>query len=193
MNAEEIFNQLYSEIDGYAVSNAARKTAGIEEGLLYGELPFATWQAIVERTNPKKDGVFFDLGSGTGRIIIQSSLLFDFKKLVGVELLQGLHDKACETQQKLLQIADAPRREISFINASILDIDLREADFIFMNHPLKDREMFAKIEEKFLSELKPGTKITTTIRALENPGFKSLGNQKYNFSWGESTAYFFEV
>ena len=72
-------------------------------------------------------------------------------------------------------------------------IDLHEADFIFMNHPFKEGDDFARLEEKFLNELKPGTKIVTVIRALQNPMFKYLGKETYKFSWGDSTAHFAEV
>jgi hypothetical protein len=197
--AEQYFNQLYSDVNGYGVSNAARAAAGITEGLLYGELPFATWKAIVMKANPKHDAVFFDLGSGTGRVVMQSHLLFNFKKSIGVELLAGLHDQACDITDKFVEeieplIRDElGDRELHLFNESFFDVDLSEADLILLNHPIKDRDLFLKLEQKFLDELKPGTKIVTIIRALANPAFKQLGSEKYTFSWGESTAHFFEV
>ncbi len=197
--AEQYFNQLYGEINGYDISNKARAEAKITEGLLYGELPFATWKSIVMKANPKHDAVFFDLGSGTGRVVMQSHLLFNFQKSIGIELLAGLHDKACEIAQRFVdeiehEVQDElGYRELHLFNESIFDTDLQEADFIFLNHPFKDRELLEKLEQKFLAELKPGTKIVTIIRALTNPSFKALGSEKFTFSWGESTAYFFEV
>lgn len=197
--AEQYFNQLYSDINGYGVSNAARAKAGITEGLIYGEIPFSTWKAIVMKSNPKHDAVFFDLGSGTGRVVMQSHLLFNFKKSIGVELLAGLHDQACDITEKFAEEIESlvkeeiGDRELLLLNESLFDVDLSEADFILLNHPLKDRDLFLKLEKKFLDELKPGTKIVTIIRALVNPAFKSLGSEKFTFSWGESTAHFFEV
>ena len=199
---ETLFNFLYSDINGYSLSHKAREAHDDKEiikELLYGEVPFAVWREIVEKTNPKKDGVFFDLGSGTGRVVMESHIVFDFKKSIGVELLKGLHDKACEVKDKfdkfvkpkiLNQLKD---RQLQFVNANIFEVDLQEADLIFMNHPFKDRELFEKLEEKFLKELKPQTKIVTTIRSLNNRAFKDLGSKKYEFSWGESTIYFHEV
>lgn len=198
--AETLFNYLYGNVNGYKVSNDARaKFSNDTSQFLYGEVPFETWKQIVERTNPKDDAVFFDLGSGTGRIVIQSYLLFNFRKVTGVELLEGLHNKACDIQEKFekgvhQQIAGhLANREMNFVNGDIFQTDLRDADFIFMNHPIKDSAVFLQLEQKILDEVKPGTKITTTIRALRNPRFKSQGNQTYKFSWGDSTAYFYEV
>jgi len=198
--AETLFNSLYAQTNGYEISTAARrKSGGDTSKLLYGELPFQSWKEIAEHANPKKDGVFFDLGSGTGRVVIASHLLFDFKKTIGVELLEGLHDKALE-MKKIFDESIKPQigkdlvgRELQLIKGDIFRTDLREADFVFMNHPFKDGDHFLELEEKFLNELKPGTKIVTIIRALKNPAFKKIDSKTYKFSWGDSTAHFFEV
>lgn len=199
---ETLFNFLYGNINGYSVSHDAREKHNNAESikdLLYGEVPFVTLEEIIKKVDPNKDGVFFDLGSGTGRIVIAAHLLCNFRKSVGVELLEGLHQKACEVKQEFENyvVPKIPNydqsRKINFINASILDVDLREADFIFMNHPFKDRELFAKLEEKLVRELKSGTKIVTIIRKLENSKIKFIDSKKFNFSWGESTAHFHEI
>jgi precorrin-6B methylase 2 len=198
--AETLFNHLYGNINGYSVSNAARaKFSHDTEKLLYGEMPFVTWAEIVDHVKPKKDGVFFDLGSGTGRVVVESHLLFDFKKCTGVELLEGLHNKACEVKQQFEKVIKPQienhlsGRELTFLNNDIFTTDLHEADLVLMNHPFKDGEVFMQLEEKFLKELKSGTKIVTIIRALKSEGFKNMGSQTYKFSWGDSTAHFFEV
>lgn len=198
--AEKLFDTLYDQINGYSISSAARSSSKVDSSkFLYGELPFSTWQKIVAHANPKRDGVFFDLGSGTGRVVMASYLGFEFRKSVGVEILGGLHDKACEVKEnfeKNFKPAIAGHfagRELEFVQNSLFDVDLSEVDFIFMNHPFKDGEDFIKLEEKFLSELKPGAKIATTIRSLKNPKIKNLGSQSFKFSWGDSTVHFQEI
>ena len=114
-------------------------------------------------------------------------------------MLSGLHNKACEINSEFNKNASPQlagyinNRELQFLRGDIFATDLREADLIFMNHPFKEGEGFSRLEEKFLAELKPGSKIITTIRALKNPLFKNLGSQTYKFSWGDSTAHFFEI
>ncbi len=193
------FNYLYNSIDGYSVSHQARIGFNDKNEVLYGEVPPETWLKIMTRVDPKMDGVFLDIGSGTGRVVVLSHLLGDFKKSLGVELLQGLYQKSCEVKEQFEREVQ-PRisnhignRELSFLCQDIMQFDLTEVDFIFMNHPFKDRDLFVAMENKMLSELKSGTKIVTTIRALDNSAFKNLGSEKYEFSWGESTAYFYEV
>ena len=197
--AETLFNYLYANINGYDISSASRPKTTSSKDLLYGEIPFATWKKIVEQANPKDGAIFFDLGSGTGRVVIESHLLFNFRKSIGIELVKGLHDKACEiaeTFTKIIkpQINDSiTNRELLFINDNILNVDIYEADFILLPHPFKSENDFLALEERFLKQLKPKTKIVTFIRPLRNRRFKGFGGTLYNFSWGKSTAYFFEV
>lgn len=197
--AESLFNFLYSDIKGYDVSKNARiNFAGDTSNLLYGELPFQTCKELFLQVNPKSDGVFFDLGSGTGRVVMQALLATNFKKMVGIELLDGLHDKAVEVKKifddniKDKIFDHVKDREFQLIKADLFKQDYSQADFIFMNHPIKDCDLFLKLEEKLFNELRPGAKVATIIRAFKNPGFKSLGSKAYEFSWGQSTAHFFE-
>jgi hypothetical protein len=198
--AQTLFNHIYAEVDGYNIAALAQgATPGSREALLYGEIPFKTWQAIVKRANPKSDAVFFDLGSGTGRVVFQSHLLYNFKKSIGVELLDGLHFKALELEKNFNRIIKPQvahllgDNELRLIHGNILHTDLHEADFILLPHPFKKEEDFLVLEEKFLTELKPKTKIVTLIRDLRNPAFTYLGFEPYEFSWGKSTAYFYET
>jgi SAM-dependent methyltransferase len=197
---QTIFNFLYSKVDGYlaaSISQSARP--GSHEELLYGEIPFDTWQKIVARIQPKEDGIFYDLGSGTGRVAFQSYLIYNFKKSAAIELLEGLHNKALEVEknfEKLIKPQIAKNfvgKELKFICGNILEEDFSDADFVLLSHPFKDEDDFLKLEEKFLKTLKPKTKIVTLIRHLRNEKFKDLGFTTLNFSWGKSTAYFYEV
>ncbi len=197
--ASLMFRKLYQDINGYAVSGTAPEEVKKNYSLLYGEVPFLTWKQIVERAQPKKDGVFFDLGSGVGRVAMLSYLLFDFQKCIGIELVEPLHQMALLAQENFgkhqfqAALVSCVERDLEFICGDIFDADLSEADFIFLNYPFRNPEVLQRLEEKMLQELKPKTKIVTVLWQLKNPAFKLLGSENYKFSWGKSPAYFFEV
>ncbi|MBL6665144.1 MAG: methyltransferase [Rickettsiales bacterium] len=189
---KEIFASLYGNIDGYEISKQARKDSKINtEKFLYGELPLETCKDILEFANPKK-GLFCDLGSGTGRVVLAMQLLGNFKKSAGVEILEGLHNQSTKIHNFLKENYPQLAKHISFHNNDIFKTKLHNVDFILMNHPFKDGEIFHKLEEKFLNELKPGTKIVTIIRALKDPSFKKIATKTLKFSWGDSSVHFFE-
>ena len=76
-----LFHSLYKNVDGYQISFQARqKLSENSSDLTYGEIPFVSWRQIILRANPQNGGVFFDLGSGSGRVVLASHLLFNFRK-----------------------------------------------------------------------------------------------------------------
>ena len=120
-------------------------------------------------------------------------LLGNFRKSAGIEILDGLYNKSTEIHESLKQDYPQIAKQISFHHNNMFKARLNNVDFILINHPFKDGEIFTKLEEKFLNELKPGTKIVTIIRALKDPRFKQLGTKNLKFSWGNSSVHFFEI
>jgi hypothetical protein len=45
-------------------------------------------------------GVFYDLGSGTGKALFATRLLCDFSRCIGIEILQALHKQAAAIVHK---------------------------------------------------------------------------------------------
>lgn len=95
-------------------------------------------------------GVFYDLGSGTGKVVLTAAILHNFTKCNGVELLSGLHevavgyknawDKNTSTMESD-RASDVP--SIEYICGSIFDTDIanwpHEADVVFSNTHCFDR------------------------------------------------------
>lgn len=69
--------------------------------LIYGEVGFHSFGLCLwgDLMKLKPGGVFYDLGSGTGRAVIAATYLHDFEKLVGIEILTGLTDASKEIQK----------------------------------------------------------------------------------------------
>lgn len=190
---ENIFNDLYSEIKGYSVSfDARKKHEGEIKDLLYGEVPFETVEKMLEICD-RRTGNFYDLGSGTGRVIFSMYFLGNFNKCIGIELLEGLYDCAKNVKSSLndKKYEELKQKEtkVSFINDSFLDVDFLDADLVFINHPTSNEELHKQLEKK-LENLKAGAIVITTIRTLKSDKFKKIKSESMEFGWGNSTAYF---
>ena len=69
--------------------------------LIYGEVKFEVLSEVfLKSILLPPGGVFVDLGSGVGRAVFAAAMLHDFKKCVGIEILQSLFE---ESQQILAQ------------------------------------------------------------------------------------------
>ena len=72
------------------------------DSLTYGEVDFKELCKVLIRTvSFGKGGVFYDLGSGPGTGVALATLLHDFDKVVGIELLHGLHKIGVQVVQRL--------------------------------------------------------------------------------------------
>jgi len=93
------YNRLFSNVSlnqGKELSRNERKAKGINAtSLTYGEIDFHSFVHILlkkVKIPNKKNAVFYDLGSGTGRAVIAARLTQDYLVCEGVELLEGLHE-----------------------------------------------------------------------------------------------------
>ena len=57
----------------------------------YGELTIRGGQALRALLAPREDDVFYDLGSGAGRLVLQAALEWPCQRSVGIELAKSRH------------------------------------------------------------------------------------------------------
>ena len=149
------------------------------------------------------DGIFFDLGSGTGKAVIAMSLMHKFKKLQGIEFLENLmklsqkskqyYDKTIndlfEKNKELLSF-DQPNI-IDFVQGDFLKQSWHNATIIFANSTCFSNELINSIADKANKECKKGTIIITFTKKLNKlskdwevkEGFRRL------MTWGIATIY----
>jgi hypothetical protein len=92
---------------GYQASHEARQKLPTEEdspSFYYGEIRFRTFATALHKCKTKYGGwsslsgddVFYDLGSGMGKVVVAASLLHPFQQSIGIEYLDHLHIKSQE-------------------------------------------------------------------------------------------------
>jgi hypothetical protein len=111
--------------------------------------------------------VFYDLGSGTGKVVLAAALLHDFSTCCGIELLSGLHSVARTYKQswddsKALSMSTCTSTSTStsinvaapalrYIQGSILDITVgnwpQDGDVVFANTHCFDPAMMTSLSK----------------------------------------------
>jgi SAM-dependent methyltransferase len=118
----------------------------------YGELKKVGVDSLYNFIKTKIDinekSVFYDIGSGNGKIVLHLSLISNFGKYVGVEI-----DKVRYLYSKFIQNQVNSNDNIQFINDDIRNVDFSDATFVFVNDLLFDESDV----EYIVSQLKPGT------------------------------------
>lgn len=104
----EVFNRITQQFPvslGKDVSKKERDELGNSSSTLtYGEVEFVSIGEIFETINTRygnipSGGVFYDLGSGTGKGVIAGALLHNFDKSVGIEILEGLYNVSVQQKE----------------------------------------------------------------------------------------------
>ena len=109
MELSETFSRVYEAVDGYKIYNAGKRDMNDADtaNLIYGEIPFHSMQEIFNIVKSKLDKcrIFYDLGSGAGRILVCAALLCPkLQKIVGVELVPALNEAAHIAQSVLMKV-----------------------------------------------------------------------------------------
>ena len=122
----------------------------------YGELKKIAVDKLYNFIKTKMDinseSVFYDIGSGNGKIVLHFSLISDFGKLIGVEL-----DRVRYLYSEHIRERVNPDSNVEFINDDIRNIDFSDANFVFVNDLLFDESDV----EFIVSKLTPGTHLVS--------------------------------
>ena len=153
--------------------------------------------------NTIREGNFYDLGSGTGKAVIAMSLIFRFKRLIGIEFLENLfklslsikqnYDKSIgdkfESYRQSFDF-DSPN-QIEFLQGDFLKHSWEDASIIFANSTCFSFNLMTSIANKANKECKSGTIIITFTKRLTalsvdwelKDGFRRI------MTWGIATIY----
>jgi len=150
---------------------------------------------IDNQTQEKKEkrtseGIFYDLGSGTGKAVLAARLLEDFRVCVGVELLESLHNQAIAARERynITYKDKLNKQEVQLIQRSLLEVDWSDGDVILANSTCFDDTLMRGMCEMAHS-LKAGAIFITFTKPLNSPYFEVLEKQRQHMSWGAATVF----
>lgn len=196
MTFTDLEDTLFTDVAGYSLSAAGKAAINRESdpALTYGECTPEAVEHIMAVTDAKPGDVFYDLGSGTGKMVVYAAFLMALKKSVGVELLPELHMAAEQVGRRYVeeiqsQLNDA-RHDTKLIYelGDIFETDLRDADIV-VSHCCTcfDDALMQKLSDK-LEACRPGTRIVTITRGLSSPAFEQMSVTPCQMGWGQATA-----
>lgn len=117
---------------------------------------------MIELTEPKEGDTLLDIGSGTGEIVLEAAKPeYKLKKVFGIEYeKERVKESRCKVKElgledkiEIIQI-DALKYDFSKINPNIITMYLTESGV-------------NKLKAKLESELKPGTRVVSSVNEVE--------------------------
>jgi hypothetical protein len=157
--------------------------------------PFLHLMSLVK---PQPGETFFDLGSGTGKVVMMAHLTQPFACATGIELLPGLHATASRTltryESELRPTLPAAAGDIALVNGDMLAEDLTGADVIFVHSTCMTEALVARLGAK-VKTCKPTTRFILISRGFFfMPWLECTERFEYTNSWKtQSIAYVYRL
>lgn len=180
----------YRELQPDKISVDYRRKHALDNiELTYGEILLHSFYHNLKLLKPKANEIFYDIGSGSGKLVCSAAILFDIKQAVGIEIQTPLYEFATKLQRKLRHLQKKnlawqdKLNRVQFHLGDMFSLGFQNADIIFINATCFQLEHWRQLEEMFI-QLKPGTRIMMTTKYLNEPHFIMTHSQQYEMSWG---------
>ena len=113
---------------------------------LYGELTQKGTNMIIEYFKEyfNEDTVFYDLGSGLGKMVLHIGIQCKIKKSIGIEYSKERHQGAIDLQEKYAK----GYNNISFLNKPLQEQDISDATIVYMDDTAYPDEILNQVYDK---------------------------------------------
>lgn len=176
----------YALIDQFKISAIEKNLIDLpQKNLTYGETPWISIYKILKEIEIKQNDIFYDLGSGNGRVVFFVNIYFKIKS-IGIELIPTFVKYSREIAEEL------NLKNVFFIEDNWLEQDISNGTIFFITGTCYDDFILFKSQEKIKKELKKGSIIISLSNPLYCESLKLLNTKKLPFSWGKSTVYIYE-
>ena len=138
---------------------------------------------------PEK-GLFYDLGSGTGKGCVSAALSHPFEKVVGVEILEQLYNSSLDLVNNYNNIMPRQQAEnpelwpvippIEIVKSDFFSVDWSQADILYCACTKFDDEIMNRIAS---APMKKGAFAITVTRYFEHENWELLEFKSMPMSW----------
>ncbi|EGD83452.1 hypothetical protein PTSG_04059 [Salpingoeca rosetta] len=136
----KLLHAIYNDLDAdYGIAGFAALSDQEEDDIdesgghsAYGEILPQGVTAVMQAIQPHPGFVFYDLGSGLGKMAMQVFLQFQAGKACGVELAQTRHEAAQKALARLTKMLGTDPVNLQFVHGDIMKADVRDADVVYL-------------------------------------------------------------
>jgi SAM-dependent methyltransferase len=196
---QSTLDALYSGINGYGLSRENRTGEhAANQSFTYGEMMLVPFARIIDRIEPQAGESFYDLGSGTGKVLVMADALHAFGSITGIEYLPVLNDTAgvvltrYETEFRAkLSGSKAP---VVSRRGDMLTEDLTGADVVFVHSTCMGEDLITSLGH-CVRTCKPTTRFVLISRGFFGLSwFRELERFDYTNAWNtESTCFIYQL
>jgi SAM-dependent methyltransferase len=138
-------NEKHTVLDGSPWINEATGEQEVYQGAFYSVI-----RQIVDRLDFNKNEVFYDLGSGYGRVPLYFAITTKLNKIKGIELIEKRVNE-CNRVRDSLEL-----NQVEFVKANAKEYDFSDGDIFFMFNPFTEESLECVVNKlREISKKKP--------------------------------------
>jgi SAM-dependent methyltransferase len=161
----------------------------------YGEILHQSVTKLLSQITLKDEDIFYDLGSGYGKLAMHFFLQTPIKAAIGIELSSVLHvqaQKALDTVQNELPEFFENQRKLTFMQGSFLELPLTDATIVFICAPCYTQPMMNALGKIIEDTTSIHTVLTLRpLNTLERLPLKKI--VRVEGSWDSSLCYIYSM
>lgn len=188
LSTRQIINRVYEDIEGFKIPSVDAKQVRTSKGSpVYGEINHQAMNKLLNYLKLGPQDVFYDLGSGVGKVIIQTLLTTPVKLAVGVELSTTRHNYAQRAVKRAAKWDPSIKNRVRLINKDLLTIDLKPATVIYTCSTAFSQTFMNKLTKRLASYKHP-FRLISLQDLPEHPDFELITTLRLDMSWLRNTA-----
>ena len=194
MDPRRAIRQLFREVDGYDIPVAEEKAVLRSRGdPLYGELTPAGCARLIEELDLGPRDVFYDLGSGVGKVVLQVAIASPIKRCVGYELSETRCQLARSTLLRARRQGLIRARTTVFRQLDMLKAPMQDATVVYTCTTAFTERFMKSLMNKLARQPKPLT-VVALGELDEHRSFELLKAFPVRTSWNpRSWVYIYRV
>lgn len=183
LSLRQIMNRIYEDLGGFKIPKEDAQIVKQSKGSpIYGEINHQALGHLLDylRLGPKD--VFYDLGSGVGKVIVHSVLATKVGRALGVELSKVRYQEALTALKRAQSFEPRIRERLKFLNQDLLTTNLGDATVIYTCSTAFSQLFMNRMTERLL-EFKQPYKLVSLQELPENKSLKKLDTLRLDMSW----------
>ena len=154
----------------------------------YGEITHDGFKKCLKGVNTKNK-IFYDLGSGIGKLVVYSGLEKNFKQSIGIEFNANRHNIANSTLRSIKKdLKGGKGRNIKFINDSFFNKEYYNGDVYFISNLCFSEKMNRKLANYFKKyNTNKGTTVLCSKKLPMRKNVRSVQQIDCSMTWAKDS------